>query len=122
MQVCRCAGGQVRGEIGCWEIGGAWGGTECWGLRSVGQVALPCHPWMPHRQRQLHHTVKLSQAIAGGRPTNLGNALAQSHAGCFRKIFHEDHDFSTEVRAEQDDACHGAATVLTLLSRPTAPC
>ena len=59
--------------------------------------------------------MKLSQAIAGGRPTNLGNALAQSHACCFRKIFHEDYDFSTEVRAEQDDACHGAATVLTLL-------
>ena len=36
-------------------------------LSSDGQVALPCHPWMPHRQRQFHNTM-LQHEFFGGRP------------------------------------------------------
>ena len=58
-----------------------------------------------HRVDPVSCSLRISQNT---EDSNIGITEAQ------RKIFHEEYDFSTEARAEQDDACHGDATVLTL--------
>ena len=35
------------------------------GSSRFGQVALPCHPLMPHRQRQIHHIMLLHDFFQG---------------------------------------------------------
>ena len=68
---------------------------------------FPCHPLMPHRQRQLLHEFFKGLPPAAVQP-NLGVALTQSRAVrefrrtrrtvtlVFRNIFHEEYDTPTE--------------------------
>ena len=98
-------------------------------LRSVGQVALPCRLLMPHRQCQFHHTMQhkflqslpptaVPQISVSRWPSLVLFAIFQrrhQHRARWHPVKHSTKKMILRP-AEQDDACYGGATVLTLLA------